>query len=119
MDKLIRQKKLLLLLSIIPITLAACTYLLFYYYQRMPHTIPLSEVAKHNSEKSCWMAIHGKVYDVTKFIPDHPGQDVILVGCGKDATYYFENLPMGDMKMPHSDEARRLLNQFYIGELTK
>ena len=24
-----------------------------------------TEVAKHNSRQSCWIAVHGKVYDVT------------------------------------------------------
>ena len=31
------------------------------------------ELKKHNSEGDVWMAIHGLVYDVSKFMPDHPG----------------------------------------------
>ena len=27
------------------------------------------EVAKHNSDKSCWVIVHGKAYDVTDFLP--------------------------------------------------
>ena len=26
------------------------------------------EVAKHNSRESCWIIVHGKVYDVTDFL---------------------------------------------------
>lgn len=81
--------------------------------------ITLKDVTKHNTEKDCWMVIHDKVYDITKFIPDHPGGDTITLGCGEDATYYFENRPMGDMNFPHSQDARDMLKQFYVGDLKK
>jgi hypothetical protein len=38
----------------------------------------LADVAKHNSATDCWMVINDKVYDVTSFIDEHPGGDVIL-----------------------------------------
>ena len=31
------------------------------------------EVAKHSKEDDCWCIIGGEIYDVTKFLPDHPG----------------------------------------------
>ncbi|KAL1962459.1 hypothetical protein VTN77DRAFT_9660 [Rasamsonia byssochlamydoides] len=61
----------------------------------MPHKQPAkltgAEVAKHNSKDSCWVIVHGKAYDVTEFLPEHPGgQKIILKYAGKDATAEFD-----------------------------
>jgi len=48
------------------------------------------EVAKHNKDDDCWVIIEGKVLDVTKFLPDHPGgKKAILLYAGRDATEEF------------------------------
>eukprot|EP01083_Nonionella_stella_P179266 635934_1 len=53
-------------------------------------TISLPELAKHQQENDCWVAVEGRVYDVTKFLSDHPGgKKVLLKECGKDATKKF------------------------------
>ncbi|KAI1763507.1 hypothetical protein GGR53DRAFT_497366 [Hypoxylon sp. FL1150] len=67
-----------------------------------------AEVAKHNTTSSCWIVIHGKVYDVTPYLEQHPGGAAILVKQGgRDATPEFrkvhspdvlENLPKGSFK---------------------
>ncbi|KRX03942.1 Cytochrome b5-like heme/steroid binding domain [Pseudocohnilembus persalinus] len=50
----------------------------------------LDDVAVHNKEDDCWLAIDGLVYDVTKFLNFHPaGKQVILTYAGKDATQIF------------------------------
>lgn len=49
-----------------------------------------ADVRKHNVESDAWMAIHGKVYDVTKFVKNHPGGAIIHCGYGRDATVLFE-----------------------------
>ena len=44
-------------------------------------------MAKHNTAESCWVILYGNVYDVTDFIPSHPGgSKIILALAGKDAT---------------------------------
>ncbi|KAF8161327.1 FMN-dependent dehydrogenase-domain-containing protein [Crassisporium funariophilum] len=49
------------------------------------------EVAKHNSRESCWIIVHGKVYDVTEFLDEHPGgSKIILKYAGKDATQEYD-----------------------------
>jgi L-lactate dehydrogenase (cytochrome) len=35
--------------------------------------ISVSEVAKHANPDDCWIVVNGKVYDLTKFAPNHPG----------------------------------------------
>ncbi|KAJ4726724.1 Cytochrome b5, partial [Melia azedarach] len=51
------------------------------------------------------------VYDVTSFMDDHPGGDEVLISAtGKDATNDFEDVG-------HSDAAREMLEQYYIGEI--
>jgi cytochrome b involved in lipid metabolism len=76
-----------------------------------PYT--LAEVAKHATEQDCWMAISGKVYDVTVYIPQHKSGQ-IMAGCGKDATSMFVQRPDGT---PHSEKAVTMLDDFYIGDL--
>ena len=80
----------------------------------------LADVEKHNTKEDCWLAIEGKVYDVTSFVSSgkHPGGEAILEGCGKDATTLFNTRPMGS-GTPHSDKARSGLVNFIIGDLSK
>ena len=42
-------------------------------------TFTYAQVAEHTSEDDCWMVISGKVYDVTKFLDEHPGGPEIMV----------------------------------------
>ncbi|CAE6464287.1 unnamed protein product [Rhizoctonia solani] len=58
----------------------------------MPEEMLTAEaVAKHNSRESCWIIVHGHVYDVTEFLDDHPGgSKIILKYAGKDATAEYD-----------------------------
>ena len=52
--------------------------------------ISLAEVAQHKDYDDCWLVVDDKVYDVSKFMEDHPGgpKPLVLYG-GKDATEEF------------------------------
>lgn len=50
-------------------------------------TVTADELAKNNTRDSCWIAIDGTVWDVTKFLPEHPGgANIVMKVAGKDAT---------------------------------
>jgi len=72
-------------------------------------TVTLEELKEHTSKDNLWVLLHGKVYDVSKFLDEHPGGDeVILAEKGTDATEAFEDVG-------HSDEARALLPPMLVG----
>lgn len=77
----------------------------------MTQTVTLEEVKKHNTRNSVWFVIHNKVYDVTKFMDEHPGgEEVLLEQAGKDATEIFEDVS-------HSADAKDLMKNYLVGEL--
>lgn len=74
----------------------------------------LSEVGAHASADDCWLAVDGKVYDVTSYVSGgtHPGgQGALVSGCGNDETERF-----GKIHSPHAAEE---LEGFLIGVLAK
>eukprot|EP00927_Polykrikos_kofoidii_P073170 TRINITY_DN69241_c0_g1_i1.p1 TRINITY_DN69241_c0_g1~~TRINITY_DN69241_c0_g1_i1.p1 ORF type:complete len:171 (+),score=34.66 TRINITY_DN69241_c0_g1_i1:2-514(+) len=70
------------------------------------------ELAKHNSEEDCWLAVHGLVLELPKtFLDEHPGgPDSILVVGGTDATSEFEDTG-------HTNSARKWASDHIIGYL--
>jgi hypothetical protein len=56
-------------------------------------TVSAEELAAHNSWQSCWVALHGKVYDFTAFLDEHPaGPESILKLGGTDGTEMYETV---------------------------
>lgn len=51
--------------------------------------ITWEELSKHNTINDAWIAIKGRVYDVTQFAKAHPGGDIIFTAAGVDATDVF------------------------------
>jgi len=39
----------------------------------MTASISVWEISKHNSLDDLWIVVHGVVYDLTDFAPEHPG----------------------------------------------
>jgi len=71
----------------------------------------LEEVKKHNKKTDVWIALHKKVYNVTKFVSEHPGgPDILMEAAGKDASSMFDDIG-------HSDTAKSLLKTYFIGDL--
>ena len=79
-------------------------------------TILSKEVESRNTEKSCYVTLGQKVYDITEFVPDHPGGgDLILEYGGKDVAEI-----MGDViSHEHSEAAYEILDEYLIGFVAK
>ena len=45
-------------------------------------TLYQKEIQIHNSINDCWINLNGKIYDVTKFLEEHPGGDMIILKYG-------------------------------------
>lgn len=74
-------------------------------------TYSLAQVKEHNKPDDVWFVVHNKVYDVTKYLEEHPGGSAILQDvAGRDATQEFEDVG-------HSEEANDWLEGLYIGDL--
>lgn len=80
-------------------------------------TIPLSQLAMntaHRKDGRLWIAVHGKVYDVTDFCPMHPGgTNIIKSNAGVDCSKSFDILAH-----TNNPEVSSLLNKYFIGEFT-
>ena len=68
----------------------------------------MAEVAKHNKKTDAWIVVDGIVANVTKWIPKHPGGDIIMKGVGKDATKLFHGVG-------HDEYAKKMLKKYKIG----
>lgn len=68
-----------------------------------------AEVAKHSTKDNAWVIIHGHAYDVTEFLPEHPGgPKIILKYAGKDATEEYEPIHPPDTLDKYLDKSKHL-----------
>ncbi|XP_066255058.1 uncharacterized protein [Euwallacea similis] len=73
--------------------------------------IDLQEVSWHDTYRDCWIVVYDRVYDITRFLEEHPGGDEILMEyAGRDASIAFRGTG-------HSGQAVQLLEKYFIGEL--
>lgn len=68
----------------------------------------LPTVQNHTSKESCWVILYGNVWDVTDFLPSHPGgANIILKLAGKDATEEYDPIhPPGTLEENLPESAR-------------
>jgi len=77
--------------------------------QKQARKLSGQEVEKHNNKDDCWVIIHGKAYDVTEFLPEHPGgPKIILKYAGKDATETYEPIHPPDTLDKYLDKSKHL-----------
>jgi hypothetical protein len=73
-------------------------------------TFTRAEVALHNKESDCWTYVDGKVYDLTKWLPEHPGGGfLVAVMCGVDGATALRD--------HHKSDQDNALSTYYIGDL--
>ncbi len=78
--------------------------------------LDLGAVQAHATAASCWTIIDGSVYDITSYIPLHPGgKQAIMQACGTDGSQLF-NTKGGE---GHSPAARTLLAKYALGKLNE
>lgn len=77
-------------------------------------TISLANLARntgHRENSRIWIGVHGCVYDVTDFLPIHPGGTLIVSTCGGlDASRTFDQVGH-----TNNGEVRALLEKYFIG----
>eukprot|EP00873_Tetraselmis_striata_P015627 jgi/Tetstr1/435891/TSEL_024778.t2 len=53
--------------------------------------ISKAEVAEHKTPEDAWVILRGKVYNLTPYLPFHPGgQKILMATAGKDCTALFD-----------------------------
>jgi len=75
--------------------------------------ISAEELAAHDKPEDCWMAIEGKVYDFTAYLPSHPAPPVVInTWCGKEAS---EGMRTKGYGRDHSPAAWALMDAYLLG----
>lgn len=72
-----------------------------------------AEVQRRLAAGACWVRRGASLYDLTGFVRHHPGGEQLLrARAGQDISADLDGPPHR-----HSDNARRWLEQYYVGEL--
>ncbi len=77
-------------------------------------TISMSDVRQHATAASCWSVVDSNVYDLTRWIPRHPGGEAVITAlCGTDGSAAFHN------QHATAKEPNAALAEFKIGALSQ
>lgn len=77
-------------------------------------TLSHAELRKHRTSTSCYVALGGRVYDVTSFLEDHPGGGELILEYGGQEVQEI----MGDeLSHMHSEAAYEILDELVVGVL--
>ena len=98
-------------------------------------TYSLAAVADHSTPTDCWVVVREKVYDVTAWVPQHPGGALIYISAGKECTQLFDSYhPLHARYQGHALHGsycglvqgsqcdhccRAVLEKFYIGDVAR
>eukprot|EP00249_Psilotum_nudum_P001063 c13352_g1_i2 orf=239-1666(+) len=77
--------------------------------EEKPTRFGYETIRRHCKPGDCWLIIWGKVYDVTSWVPHHPGGSFIYMRAGQDVTQLFDSY--------HPLWVREKLPRYYIGEV--
>eukprot|EP01059_Diplonema_ambulator_P001963 TRINITY_DN11620_c0_g1_i1.p1 TRINITY_DN11620_c0_g1~~TRINITY_DN11620_c0_g1_i1.p1 ORF type:complete len:150 (+),score=27.60 TRINITY_DN11620_c0_g1_i1:39-452(+) len=70
-----------------------------------------AEMAEHSKEENAWLAVYDRVYDVSKFMNDHPGgADPLWQLAGEDATREWD-------AVGHGPSAAEKMEKMLVGRL--
>jgi cytochrome b involved in lipid metabolism len=87
------------LLLILVLLIGALIFLGYWLFKKQKHKLyefintpeyTIDEIEIHNTADSLWTHYEGNVYDLTKFISQHPGGSVILKAGGKNLKTIWE-----------------------------
>lgn len=77
-------------------------------------TLTAADLATHNTSTDCYVAYKGTVYNITSFIPQHPGGPQIMQQCGRIVDDFAQIHPGGSFEKP---EIQAVLQQRVVGKL--
>ena len=78
-------------------------------------SLPVISREDLSNPRKCLVTLNNRVYDVTQFLPDHPGgEDLIDNYRGKDVS----SIMMDELSHDHSEAAYEILEEYLIGVLS-
>jgi cytochrome b involved in lipid metabolism len=83
----------------------------------MDQLFTVEQVASHSTPDDAWVIFEGNVYDITKFIPLHPGGASLNSYLGQDVEKVWKD--GGFLKHLTSNNAYSILSGYKIGKLVE